>query len=126
MDKTLLKAYIRTVVEEEVKRLVPEMLAEAVAEVRKLKPVNESVAAPAASAKKPSFDKKRLAELIGMEYDREEGTITATTAGLRGNTIMAKDSAGNTVELPANAVKPEVVDAINKDYSALMKAMKLS
>lgn len=124
MDKTLLKAYIRTLVEEEVKKILPEMLAEAVVEVKKLKQVNESVAAPA--TKKPSFDKKRLAELIGMEYDREEGTLTATTAGLRGNTITAKDSAGNPVELPANAVPTEVVDAINRDYSKLMKAMKLS
>lgn len=125
MDKTLLKAYIRTVVEEEVKKLLPEMLAEAVAEVKKMKPVNESaVAAP--TPKKPTFDKKRLAELIGMEYDREEGTLTATTAGLRGNTVTAKDSAGNPVEIPASAVPTEVVDAINRDYSKLMKAMKLS
>lgn len=127
MDKTLLKAYIRTIVEEEVKKILPEMLAEAVAEVKKLQPVNEVSAAPA--SKKPAIDKKRLAELIGMDYNREEGTLTATTAGLsglRGNTITAKDSAGNPVELPANAVPTEVVDAINRDYSQLMKKMKLS
>ena len=125
MDKTLLKAYIRTIVEEEVKKILPEMLAEAVAEVKKLKPVNEVAAAPI--QKKPAIDKKRLAELIGMDYNREEGTLTATTfTGLRGNTITAKDSAGNPVELPANAVSTEVVDAINRDYSQLMKAMKIS
>lgn len=124
MDKTLLKAYIRTIVEEEVKKILPEMLAEAVAEVKKLKPVNEVAAAP--TQKKPAIDKKRLAELIGMDYNRAEGTLTATTAGLRGNTITAKDSAGNPVELPATAVPTEVVDAINRDYSQLMKAMKLN
>lgn len=125
MDKTLLKAYIRTIVEEEVKKILPEMLAEAVAEVKKMKPVNE-VAVTAPTPKKPTIDKKRLAELIGMDYNREEGTLTATTAGLRGNTVTAKDAAGNTIELPANAVPTEVVDAINRDYSQLMKAMKIS
>ena len=125
MDKTLLKAYIRTIVEEEVKRLVPEMLAEAVAEVKKMNKLNES--APTAPAKKsPALDRKRLAELMGMEYDRGAGELRATTAGLSPRTVTAKDSAGNTVELPADAVPKEVVSAINKDYSALMKAMKLS
>lgn len=125
MDKTLLKAYIRTIVEEEVKRLVPEMLAEAVAEVKKMNKLNESATA-APTKKSPALDRKRLAELMGMEYDRGAGELRATTAGLSPRTVTAKDSAGNTVELPADAVPKEVVSAINKDYSALMKAMKLS
>lgn len=125
MDKTLLKAYVRTIVEEEVKKLLPELLGEAVAEVKKSAKLNESVATPS-SAKKPTVDRKRLAEIMGIDYDRNEGTIRATTSGLSPRTVSAKDSAGNTIEVPASAVPSEVMGAINKDYSALMKAMKLS
>lgn len=126
MDKALLKAYIRTIVEEEVKRVVPEMLAEAVAEVKKLNKLNESAVPATPTKKAPALDRKRLAELMGMEYDRGAGELRATTAGLASRTITAKDSAGNPVELPSDAVPKEVVNAITKDYSALMKAMKLS
>lgn len=123
MDKTLLKAYIRTIVEEEVKRILPELLSEAVQEVKQ---ITESAQPSAAPKKRPAIDKGRLAQLMGIEYDRNEGTIRANTSGIRPNTITAKDAAGNVVELPANAVKSEVVDAINRDYSQLMKAMKLT
>lgn len=122
MDKTLLKAYIRTIVEEEVKRILPELLSEAVQEVKQL---TESAATPVAPKKRPPVDRGRLAELMGINYNREEGTIRANTSNLRPQTVTMKDSAGNTVEVPASAVKPEVVDAINRDYSQLMKAMKL-
>jgi hypothetical protein len=125
MDKALLKAYIRTVVEEEVKRLVPEMLAEAVAEVKKMNKLNESTP-PAPAKKAPAVDRKRLAELMGIDYNREAGEIRATTTGMSPRTVMAKDSAGNTVEVSAEVVPQEVRNALNKDYSALMKAMKLS
>ena len=37
MDKQLLKAYIRTIVEEEVSRILPQMLSEAVSEIKQLK-----------------------------------------------------------------------------------------
>jgi hypothetical protein len=36
MDRQLLKAYIRTIVEEEVQRILPEMLSEAVSQVKRL------------------------------------------------------------------------------------------
>jgi hypothetical protein len=123
MDKTLLKAYIRTIVEEEVKRILPELLSEAVMEVKQ---ITESAQPTVAPKKRPSIDKGRLAQLMGIEYDRDGGTIRATTSGLRSNTVTTKDAAGNPVEIPTSAVKAEVVDAINRDYSQLMKAMKLS
>ena len=108
MDKQLLKAYIRTIVEEEVERVLPKLLGEAVAEVKQL---SENRSTPP-QAKKPSIDRGRLAELMGVTYDGE--TLKATT---------------NSIPLPENAprdVDPEVVKAVTRDYSQLMKAMKLA
>lgn len=110
MDKQLLKAYIRTIVEEEVKRLLPEMLAEAVAEVKQLSETRNPVSQP----KKPAIDKSRLAQLMGISYDGE--TLRATTNNMA-------------IPLPENTprdVDPEVVKAVTRDYSQLMKAMKLT
>ncbi len=106
MDKQLLKAYIKTIVEDEVKRLLPEMLGEAVSEIRQL---SES-SRPVTESSKKTFDRRKLAQLVG--YDGE--TLTATTRA---------------VPLPSNTppdADPEVVKAITKDYSAMMKALKLS
>lgn len=110
MDKQLLKAYIRTIAEEEVKRLLPEMLAEAVSEIKQLSEQKQSSPQP----KKPAIDKGRLAQLMGISYDGE--TLRATTGNI-------------TTPLPENAprdVDPEVVKAVTRDYSQLMKAMKLT
>lgn len=106
MDKQLLKAYIRTIVEEEVQRILPQMLSEAVNQVKKLSENTQPTSLPS----KKSIDRKRLAELIGYDGD----TINATTAA---------------VPLPANAprdVDPEVIKAVTKDYSAVMKKLGLS
>lgn len=110
MDKQLLKAYIRTIVEEEVKRLLPEMLAEAVSEIKQLSENRNN----SQSSKKPSIDRGRLAELMGISYDGE--TVRASTVNMG-------------VPLPENAPRdadPEVVKAVTKDYSALMKKMGLT
>jgi hypothetical protein len=111
MDKQLLKAYIRTIVEEEVERILPKMLAEAVNEVKQLTEIKTSVAAP---IKKPSLDRKRFAELMDISYD--------------GNTLRAATN-NMTVPLPENTphdADPEVIKAVTKDYSAIMKKLGLS
>ena len=108
MDRQLLKAYIRTIVEEEVTRILPQMLSEAVSQVKQLK---ES--APS-TKNAPKFDRNRLSELMGVSYDGH--TIQATTNNLPSR---LPDNA------PADA-DPEVVKAITRDYSAMMKAMKLT
>jgi hypothetical protein len=108
MDKQLLKAYIRTIVEEEVKRILPEILSEAVTQVKRLSE-STAVAQPSKVAK-TAFDRKRLAELIG--YD--------------GDTLVANTGA---VPLPENAprdVPPEIINAVTKDYSQMMKKMGLT
>jgi hypothetical protein len=120
MDKQLLKAYIRTIVEEEVKRLLPELLTEAVQEIKKVSKLNETSTTP--TSQKPKIDRGRLAELMGITYDRENSTITANTS----NMLTTTDAAGNKIQIPASAVPTEVVTAITKDYSQLMKAMKLT
>jgi len=110
MDKQLLKAYIKTIVEDEVKKILPEMLAEAVAEVKQL---SEHKTTPL-QQKRPSIDRGRLAELMGISYDGE--TLRATTNNM-------------VVPLPENTPKdvdPEVVKAVTKDYSALMKKMGIT
>lgn len=106
MDKQLLKAYIRTIVEEEVSRILPQMLSEAVAQVKQLK---ENTAA---TPQKSGIDRKRFAELMEVSQDRD--TIRATTDMMRLPEGTPRDA------------DPEVVKAITKDYSAIMKAMKIT
>jgi hypothetical protein len=106
MDKQLLKAYIRTIVEEEVQRILPQMLSEAVTQVKKLSENTQ----PQTKTQKPPIDRRRLAELIG--YD--------------GDTLIANTSA---IPLPENAprdVDPEIINAVTKDYSAVMKKLGLT
>lgn len=108
MDKQLLKAYIRTIVEEEVKRILPEILSEAVSEIKQL---SEQTSRPASSSK-PKLDRSKLAAMMGLEYDGQ--TLRATSTDAIATRLPD--------EVPANA-DPEVVKAINRDYSQLMKKM---
>jgi hypothetical protein len=112
MDKQLLKAYIKVVVEEEVKRLLPEMLAEAVQQIKASQPTTSD---PITETTKPKIDRSRLAELMGLEYDRDGGTLSASTNRM-GTRAMA---------VPAD-VDPAVSNALTRDYSQLMKAMKIT
>ena len=122
MDKQLFKAYVRTIVEEEVKKILPELLGEAVREIKQL---TESTKVTSQQPKKPTIDRGRLAELMGISYDGE--TIRATTEGLSSPQVLtAMDSAGNKVQVSASDVNPNVVSALTRDYSQLMKAMKIA
>lgn len=114
MDKTLLKAYIRTIVEEEVNRILPDLLGEAVAQIKGTQQVNETVASPT----KPKLDRSRLAALMGLE--RHGDTISATT-----NNMVLPENIPQGLDLNSSSVQP-AVEAITKDYSALMKKMGLS
>lgn len=114
MDKTLLKAYIRTIVEEEVKRILPEMLGEAVAQVKSMQQVNETNTSTA----RPKMDRSKLAALMGLE--RHGDTLSATTQNM-----VLPENIPHHVNLNDPSVKP-AVEAITKDYSALMKKMGLS
>ncbi len=109
MDKTLFKAYVRELVretvEEEVKKVLPKLLGEAVAEVKSLQ---ES--APA-TTQKPKISRSQLAELMGLE--RHGDTIVATTKNI-------------VTPPPGMSADNPTVQAINKDYSKLMKKMGLS
>lgn len=107
MDKTLLKAYIRTIVEEEVKRLLPEMLGEAVQQVKQL---TEHTQPTATSTKK--YNRNDLAQMMGLEYDGE--TLRATGV-----------SPHAPADIPAGT-PPELKQALTRDYSALMKKMGLT
>lgn len=114
MDKALFRAYVKELVketvEEEVKKVLPKILDEAVREVKNLQ---ESTT----TTPKSKIDRTKLAEMMGLE--RHGDTIVATT---------------NKMPLPENAQRvnlndPNVkstVDAITKDYSALMKKMGMS
>lgn len=106
MDKTLFKAYVRTIVEEEVKRLLPEMLGEAVQQIKGTQLTESNT-----TEQKPSLDRGRLAELMGISYDGE--TLRATTSNLASRVPV--EARGN--------VNPAVEQAINRNYSDLMKKM---
>ena len=120
MDKALFRAYVKELVKEQieesvekaVKKILPEVLGEAIAEIKGMqKPqVNETVTAPA----KAKLDRAKLAAMMGLE--RHGDTITATSKNV--GPVMPTVPTGFTEDNPA-------VQAINKDYSAMMKAMKL-
>lgn len=110
MDKTLFKAYVRELVkemiQEEVERVLPKVLGDAVQEIKSLQESTPMVKS------KPKLDRAKLAEMMGLE--RIGDTIVATT-----NNIHTPPPPGMSVEDPT-------MQAINKDYSALMKKMGLS
>lgn len=107
MDKKLLKAYIRTIVEEEVERVLPKMLKEQLQGIDGNNLVSESTTRSGTT--KQSISRNELASLLGISRDGD--TLRATTSGLRENH-----------SIPGN-VPNYVEDAITRDYSALMKAM---
>lgn len=117
MDKALFRAYVKELVKEQieesvakaVKKILPEILGEAIAEIKGIKPssVNESTA-PA----RPKLDSTKWASMMGLE--RHGDTITASTSKM-----MVTPPPGLTEDNPT-------VQAINKDYSQLMKKMGIS
>lgn len=111
MDKTLFKAYVRELVketvEDEVKKVLPKLLEEAVQEVRSLQESTTKTTKP-----KSQLDRAKLAEMMGLE--RHGDTITASTRNMI------------TPPPPGLSADDPTVQAINKDYSALMKKMGLS
>lgn len=112
MDKALFRAYVRELVkemvEEEVGKVLPKLLGEAVAEIKTLQESRTVTPQP-----KQKLDRSKLAQMMGLERLGED-TIVASTKNMITN-------------LPPN-VTPDnpAVQAINKDYSAVMKAMGLS
>jgi hypothetical protein len=109
MDKTLFKAYVRELVKEtveaEVKKVLPKLLNEAVAEVRSLQETTTH------TPQKPKLSRSQLAEMMGLE--RIGDTVVATTKNIVAPPL------GMSADNPA-------VQAINRDYSAVMKKMGLS
>lgn len=111
MDKALFRAYVKELVketvEEEVKKLLPKLLGEAVSEI---KSSQENKTTRVETGKK--FSRTQLAEMMGL--DRVGDTIIATT-----DKIMPTPPRGVSEDNPA-------FQAINRDYSAVMKKMGLS
>jgi hypothetical protein len=110
MDKQLLKAYVRTIVEEEIQKIVPEMLAEAIQEIKQMKGLQTEEVSPQRPVQ--PIDRTKLAQLMGISYD--------------GETIRAMGGNGMQATPIATHGDPEVVKAINRDYSALMKKMGIT
>jgi hypothetical protein len=106
MDKKLLKAYIRTIVEEEIERLFPKMLKEHLGTVSKAELVSETTTT---APSKPAFSKSELASLLGIT--REGDTIRATTRNL---------GPGASNIAPAG-VPADLAAALNKDYSKMLR-----
>lgn len=110
MDKALFRAYVKELVketvEEEVKKILPKLLGEAVAEVKSIQESSATV------PQKSKISRSQLAELMGLE--RHGDTIIATT--------------GKVMPTPPKGVQEDnpAFQAINKDYSQLMKKMGLS
>lgn len=120
MDKALFRAYVKELVKEQieesvekaVKKILPEVLGEAIAEIKSIQTpqVNESV-----SSAKPKISRSQLAQMMGLE--RHGDSIVATSKNV--GPVMQNLPQGISEDNPT-------VQAINKDYSALMKKMGLS
>jgi hypothetical protein len=104
MDKKLLKAYIRTIVEEEVERLFPKLIKEYFSTPNTL--VSESTSM---SVEKPKLNRSELAGLLGITRDGD--TLRATTRNL---------GPGSTNIAPTG-VPAEIAAALNKDYSQMLR-----
>lgn len=118
MDKALFRAYVKELVKEQieesvekaVKKILPEILDEAIAEIKGMQ--KSQISETATASPKPKLDRAKLAAMMGLE--RHGDTLVATTANMVTN-------------LPPNVTEDNpTVQAINKDYSALMKKMGLS
>jgi hypothetical protein len=113
MDKALFRAYVRELVketvEEEVNKILPKLLGEAIGEIKSLQEGKVE------TSKKPKVSRAQLAEMMGLE--RLGDTIIATTKNV--GPVMAAPPQGIAEDNPA-------FQAINKDYSQLMKKMGLS
>lgn len=109
MDKALFRAYVRELVNEEVKKILPKLLEEAVMEVKNIQE-NKMVAT---AQPKQKMDRAKLAELMGLERLDQETLVASTkNIGIPVQTNVPSDN-------PA-------LQAINKDYSGIMKKMGLS
>lgn len=107
MDKQLLKAYIRTIVEDEVQRLVPKIIKEHIKSTEDSRLVNEATAAPT----KPRPSKNDLASMLGITRDGD--TIRASTGGL-----------ASTPQINIPDTAPDYLkNALTKDYSAMLKTI---
>jgi hypothetical protein len=119
MDKALFRAYVKELVKEQiddtvektVRKLLPELLGEAVAQIKGVPSLTES-----APTKKAPVNRQRMAELMGLE--RLGDTISANT-----NTMQTQLPPNINPEDPN--VKP-AIEAINRDYSSLMKKMGIT
>lgn len=113
MDKALFRAYVKELVketvEEEVNKLLPKLLGEAISEIKSLQEGTKTVQQP-----KAKFSRSQLAEMMGLE--RHGDTLVATTQNL-----------GPIMQAPRGMSEDNpTLQAINKDYSQLMKKMGLS
>jgi DNA-binding protein Fis len=116
MDKALFRAYVKELVREQiedsvekaVRKVLPEILGEAVNEIKTSQPIRENTM----TSTKPKPSRAQLAQMLGLE--RHGDTITAKT-----NSMIMQPPPGVAEDNP-------VLKAINKDYSQIMKAMKLT
>lgn len=123
MDKALFRAYIKEIVKEQidetvekaVKKLLPEILTEAIADIKRS---SSPVVSESTSTRKPMIDKSKLAEMMGLE--RIGDTISAHTGNMQLPTTSIPEA------LRDNPAVKEAADAINKDYSQLMKKLGMS
>jgi hypothetical protein len=121
MDKALFRAYVKELVREQieesvekaVRKVLPEVLGEAVAELKGSS--RTTVVETVTAGNKPKPSRAQLAQMLGLE--RLGDTFVASTNN--SGPVMATPPAGIAEDNPA-------FQAINKDYSAMMKAMKLT
>jgi len=113
-----LKVLIRQVVNEELEAVIPDIVSEikkAVDSQVRIMTEELKKSAPPVPVK-PSLTKKRISEIIGAEFDGE--TIRAST-----RTMSVPDADGYAPPLTTGKPAEDVVRAITRDYSDVMKRL---
>lgn len=115
MDKALFRAYVKELVketvEDEIKKVLPKVLDEAISEIKSLQ---EQKGMSTSQSTKPKLSRSQLAEMMGLE--RIGDTLVATSKNV-----------GPVMQAPPGIQEDNpTLQAINKDYSQLMKKMGLS
>ena len=113
-----IKELVKNIIREELKVILPEMISE----YSVTPTLRESVdVAP----RKPTIDRSKIADIMKATFSMEGDTLQPTGAPIGSAGTVTMMTPGGAVPIPKDMVDPEVMTAITKDYSGIMKAMGL-
>ena len=129
MNKDLLKLYIQTAIEAEMRRLFPELLKEELAKAgaalmsEGVRPMETTPIAPPSHLQPPP-DRESLRAMMGLP---SLGEMRMTTDNvIPPSATPPVSSTPRITGIPANAEQKKAQDAINRNYGDVMKKLGLT